>query len=155
MPANTSPIFGLTPNVGRASIPTTTAQVKSNGTSAGSGTDQMYKVLTAGANGTFVDRVRFLSVASAAAVTGVATTLRVYLSTQSTPTSGTTGGTDTWLIGEISVPAIVTSHSTNATNFSDVVIGYPIPTGYYIHVSQHVAQTTNQNWEAICLAGDY
>lgn len=154
MPANKQPIFTLTPNVTSVSIPTTTAQVKSNGTSAGTGTDIMYKVFTAGANGSFIDRVRFFSVASAAATTGVATTLRVYLSSVSSP-GATTGGTDTFLLGEVSVPAIASSHSTNATNYYDVVLGLPIPTGWYIHVSQHVAQTTNQNWQAIALGGDY
>lgn len=151
--ANTQPIYTVTPNVGTVSIPTTTAQVKSNGTSAGSGTDLVYKVFTAGANGSYVDKVRFYTVASAAATTGVATTLRVYLSTVASP--GATTASDTFLIGEISAPAISTSHSTNATNYYDVNLNMAIPTGKYIHVSQHVAQTTNQNWNAVALGGDY
>lgn len=153
MPANTSPIFTLTPNVGRARITTTFAQVKSDGTSAGSGADFMVKVFTAGANGSFVDVIRFFSVASAAATTGVATTLRAYLSTVAAPGATTTA--DTFLIGEVSVPAISSSHSTNATNFYDIVLQKAIPTGTYIHVSQHVAQTTNQAWNAVAFGGDY
>ena len=153
MVANTAPIYTLTPNVGTVKIPTTNAQVKSDGTSAGSGTDMMYKVLTAGANGTMVDRVRFFSVASAANTTGVATVLRAYLSTVSSP--GATTSSDTHLLGEVSVPAIASSHSTNATSPFEVVVGFPIPSGTYIHVSQHVAQTTNQQWGAVCVAGDY
>lgn len=153
MAANTTPIFTLTPNVGRVKIVTTNAQVKSDGTSAGSGADIMYKAFTAGSNGSFVDTIRFMSVASAAATTGVATTLRAYLSTVSSP--GATTSSDTFCIGEVSVPAINSSHSTNATNYYEIVLGKPIPTGTYIHVSQHVAQTTNQSWQAIVFGGDY
>lgn len=153
MPANTAPIFTLTPNIGRVRITTTFAQVKSDGTSAGSGADFMVKAFTAGANGSFIDTVRFYSVASAAATTGVATTLRVYLSTVASPGATTTA--DTFLLGEISVPAISSSHSTNATNPYDVVIQKAIPAGTYIHVSQHVAQTTNQAWNAMVFGGDY
>lgn len=153
MPANTNPIFTLTPNIGRAGITTTYAQVKSDGTSAGSGTDFMVNAFTAGANGSYVDRVRFYTVASVAATTGIATTLRAYLSTVSSP--GATTNSDTFLLGEVSVPAISSSHSTNATNYYEIVVGFSIPSGTYIHVSQHVAQTTNQRWNAIVIGGDY
>lgn len=153
MPANTAPIWTVTPNVGRVGIPTANAQVKSDGTSAGSGADLMYKVFTAGANGSYVDRVRFFPVAAAAAVTSVATTLRVYLSTVASP--GATTAADTFLIGEISAAAVSASNSVNATNYLDVILEMVIPTGTYIHVSQHVAQTANQNWDALCFGGDY
>lgn len=153
MAANTAPLYTLTPNIGTARITTTYAQVKSDGTSAGTTNDFVVKAFTAGANGSYVDRVRFFSVASAAATTGVATTLRAYLSTVSTP--GATANSDTFLIGEVSVPAISSSHSTNATNYYDIVLGFAIPSGKYIHVSQHVAQTTNQAWNAIVIGGDY
>ena len=149
-----SPRFTATANLGRATITTTSAQVKSDGTSAGSGTDLMFKVFTAGANDSYLEKIRFLSVASAAAVTGVATVLRAYISTVSTPTSGTTAA-NTFLIGEISVAAVVASHSTNASAFYDMPLDITIPSGSYVHVSQHVAQTTNQNWIALAVGGDY
>ncbi|WP_438979911.1 hypothetical protein [Polynucleobacter sp.] len=156
MPANTNPIYTLTPNIGRNQITTTYAVVKSNGTTAGTSNDKMVKVFTTGSNGSYIDKIRFNTIASAAATTGVATTLRVFLSTVSAPESNaTTGNTDTWLLGEVSVPAISSSHSTNATNYYDVVLNMAIPTGFYIHVAQHVAQTTNQQWQAIAIGGDY
>lgn len=154
MPANTSPIWGLTPNVGRVSIATTTAVPKSDGSSTGATVVLMMKVFTAGANGSYVDRVRFFAVASAAAVTSVATTLRVFISTVNSAPSATTAA-DTFLIGEISVPAVSAAHSTNATNYYDVILEQIIPTGTYILVTQHVAQTANQNWNAICYGSDY
>lgn len=153
MAANFNPIYTATPNFGMVLIPTATAQVKSDGTSAGTGTDIMYKVFTAGANGSFLETIRFQCVAQAAATTSVATTLRAYISTVASP--GATTNTDTSLLGEISVPAQSASHSTNATNYYDMVIAKPIPTGYYVHVSQHVAQTTNQGWQALAFGGDY
>ncbi len=154
MAANINPIFTLTPNVGFADIVQTSAQVKSDGTSAGTaGADIMYKVFTAGAEGSYVDKIRFMTTASAAAVNSIATTLRAYLSTVSSP--GATTAANTWLIGEVSVPIIASSHSTNATNYYEIILGQAIPTGYYIHVSQHIAQTANQHWKAICFGGDY
>ena len=153
MAANQAPIYTLTPNVGRARITTTYAQVKSDGTSAGSGADFVVKVFTAGTNGSYIDKIRFFSVASTAATTGVATTLRAYLSTVSTP--GATTTSDTFLIGEMSAGAISSSHSTNATSYLELQLGFAIPAGTYIHVSQHVAQTTNQAWNAVAIGGDY
>ena len=149
----TQPRFTSVCNLGRVSIPTATAQVKSDGTSAGAGVDFMYNLLAAGASDTLVDVVRFRCVASAAAVASVATTLRVYLSTVASP--GATTPADTFLLDEISVPAITASHSTNATNYFDCVINKVIPAGTYLHVSQHVAQTANQNWIALAFGGNF
>lgn len=152
MAANVQPIFTKTPNVGFATIPTANAQVKSDGTSAGAGADLMYKAFTAGGNGSYVDRIRFYSVATAV-VTGVATVLRAYLSTVAAP--GATAAADTKLLGEISVPAVPSANATNSTSPYDLVVGFAIPTLYYIHVSQHTAQTANQNWAATVYGGDY
>lgn len=113
----------------------------------------MYKVLTTGANGTYLEKIRFFSVASAAATSGIATTLRAYYSTVASP--GATTAANTFLLGEVSVPIVNSSNSTNATNYYEIVLGFALPTGFYIHVSQHVAQTTNQNWIALAIGGDY
>lgn len=153
MAGNTSPIFPAVPNIGFKRIPTTNAQVKSDGVSAGSSADQMYKVFTAGANGSKLDFIRFWSVANAV-TTGVATIVRAYLSTVSTPTSGTTD-TDTFLIGELSLPAQSSANSTNPVNYYDMNLNLNIPTGYFVHVSQHVAQTTNQGIQAQAFGGDF
>lgn len=147
--ANTQPIFSLTPNVGRVTI----AQASANTSSAGGGTvgTDIFKAFTAGANGSFVQKVRFMSVATAP-TTGVATTLRIFLSTVG---SGATAAADTFCIGEVSVPAIASDATTAATNYYDFIINAAIPTGMFVHVSQHVAQTANQNWVAVCFGGDY
>lgn len=158
MPANTQFIVPGTVHVGKTKIGTTSAQVKSDGTTSGAGTDLMYCVFATGANGSVIHSIRFNTVASAAATNSVATTLRVYFSTVSTAEGSAAGATtsaNTQLIKEISVPLISSSHSTNATNDYDIPINRAFPTGIYIMVSQHIAQTTNQQWQATCFGGDY
>jgi hypothetical protein len=157
MPANTNPIFSLTPNVGTVLIATTSAQVKSDGTTAGTGIDLLYSVFASGANGSFVQRVRFNSVASAA-TTGVATVLRVYLSTVSTSVGSAAGATtnaNTFLLAEVSVPAIASASTTVAANFYEIPLNIVLPTGRWILVGQALAQTTNQAWNCKCFGGDY
>jgi hypothetical protein len=158
MSANTNPIFTLVPNVSQTGIGTTSAQVKSDGTCAGTGTDLMYCVFVTGSNGSLLQRVRFNTVASAAAVNSVATTLRVYMSSVSGVTGSAIGATtnaNTYLLAEISVPIISSSNSVNATQYFEIPVNMPIPFGSYIHVSQHVAQTTNQRWNATAIGGNY
>ena len=152
MPANTSPIFALTPNIGDVKITTTAALVRSDGSAANAiGTDQ-FLAFTAGANGSYVQRVRFIPVSSAAAVNSVATTLRVFLSSVNT---GTPTAANTSLLAEISVPIISTANSTNAVTYYEIPLNIAVPTAHYILVSQHIAQTTNQSWQAIVFGGDY
>ena len=152
MAANTSPIYSLTPNIGEVKITTTSALVRSDGSAVNAiGTDQ-FLAFTAGLNGSFVQRVRFIPVASAAAVNSVATTLRVFLSTVNT---GTPTAANTHLLAEISVPIISTANSTSAVTYYEIPLNIAIPTGHYILVSQHIAQTTNQSWQAMVFGGDY
>lgn len=141
-----------TPNVGRVRIATTTAQVKSDGTSAGTGTDLMALAFTAGANGSYVDRVRFFCVANAA-TNSIATTLRVYLSTIASP--GATTTSDTYLLGEVGVPIVAAASLTVAAPYYDIILGISIPSGTYLLVSQATAQTTNQAWNACVFGTNY
>ncbi len=156
--ANTAPLFSLTPNVGSVKLGTTSAVVTSDGSSSGTSTQLMYSCFAAGANGSFVQKVRFMTVASAAAVNSVATTVRVYLSTVNTAVGSAAGATtsaNTQLLAEQSLPLISTANSTNATNFYDIPLNIAIPTGTWILVSQHLAQTTNQQLQATCYGGNY
>lgn len=159
MSANTGQfLVPKTPHNGRVKIGTTSAQVKSDGTSAGTGTDLMYCVFATGADGSFIQRVRFNVVASAAATNSIATVLRVYFSTVVTAegaAAGVTTSADTFLIYETGTIIVSASHSTNAATYYDAPINTAYPTGIYILVSQHIAQTTNQQWQAVCFGGDY
>jgi hypothetical protein len=150
MAANTSPIYSLTPNIGDTNILTTSTMTRSDG--VGTIGTNLFLVFTAGLDGSFVQRVRFIPVSSAAAVNSVATTLRVFLSSLNV---GTTTTSDTFLIAEISVPAISTANATSAATYYEIPLNIAVPTGHYILVSQHVAQTTNQNWQAMVFGGNY
>jgi hypothetical protein len=151
MPANTNPIYALTPNIGEVKITTTAVLTRSDGSAVNAiGTDQ-FLAFTAGANGSYVQRIRFIPVATAP-TSSVATTLRVYLSSVNT---GIPTASNTNLLAEISVPLINTSNSTNAVSYYEIPLNIAIPTGHYILVSQHVAQTTNQSWQSMVFGGDY
>lgn len=158
MSANTSPIWSLTPNIGAAKIATTSAVAQSDGAATGTSTNLMYSVFASGANGSFLQKVRFSTVASTAATNSVATTLRIFKSSVSTTVgtaAGATTASNTMLIAEISVPIISAGHSINATPYYDVPINLALPASCWILVAQHIAQTTNQSWQAQAFGGDY
>ena len=150
MPANTSPIFTLTPNVGAVAI--SAANTKSDGTGTAVGTD-IFKAFTAGANGSFVTRVRFNPVATTAGTSTTATVGRVYYST--TGSGATTGGTNTFLLGEVTLPSVAADSSSAPTNSVEVMLNIAIPTGSFIHVSTHAAPAANTSIQATCFGGDY
>lgn len=149
MAQNTSPIFGLTPRIGTGNITTTATSTRSDG--VGTVGTNLFLAFTAGPSGSFVQKVRFFSVASAP-TTSVATVLRTFYSTVGT---GTLVATDAALLGEISVGALASANATNATNFYELPLNFAIPANTFILVSQHAAQTTNQNWTAFVIASDY
>ena len=149
MAQNTSPIFGLTPRIGTGNITTTATSTRSDG--VGTVGTNLFLTFTAGPSGSFIQKVRFFSVASAP-TTGVATVLRTFYSTVGT---GTLTADQAALLGEISVGALGAANATNATNFYELPLNFAIPANTYILVSQHAAQTTNQNWTAMVIASDY
>ena len=149
MAQNTSPIFGLTPDLQGVNITQNAASARSDGLAA-IGTAQ-FLAYTSGPSGSFIQKVRFMSVATAP-TTGVATVLRAHYSTVNTgtPTSG-----QVFLLGEISVGALATANATNATNFYELPLNFAMPANTYLLVSQHATQTVNQNWQAFVIASDY
>ena len=74
MAANTTPIFTLTPNIGMARVAT------SSTTRDGSATSSISIGLTAGPNGTRIDRITITSATLAIGVTSSAMVARVYIS---------------------------------------------------------------------------
>ena len=149
MAQNTAPIFGLTPDLQGVNITTTAAQTGSAGIAAiGTG---LFLAFTSGASGSYVQKIRFMSVATTP-TTGNPTVLRAYYSTVNTgtPTVG-----QTFLLGEISVGALASANATNATNFYELPLNFAMPANKYILVSQHAVQAANQNWQAFVIASDY
>lgn len=149
MSANANPRFPQKANLGTP-VPITAANTKSDG--AGTiGTD-IFLALTAGADGSLVEYVRFNPTASVAATTTNATTARVFWSTA---VSGAVTSANTHLIGEVNLPASSADHSTNPTNPIDLPVQMWIPANATILVTNHVAPAANTAWKAMVVAGDF
>jgi hypothetical protein len=151
MPANTSPVFGLTPNVGCITFGAT-ALTKSDGSSVtGIGTD-IYKAFTAGTNGSYVEKIRLSPVATVASTANTATVIRIYVSSV---TSGITANTNTFPIAEVQAPAQTLDQTTTATFYFEVPLNIKLNASWTILVSTHLVNAANTNWQAVVLGMDF
>lgn len=151
MAANTSPIYGLTPKIGRAIWTSSlTANTKSDG--AGTIATDMVLLFTAGADGSFLHRVRFSPCASVAATATTATVVRVYISTV---TSGATARTDTVQVAEIALPAQTADQTTTAINYVELALGFALDANQTVLFSMHHAAAANTSWGALLFAANY
>jgi hypothetical protein len=110
MPANTSPIFTLTPRISvGGAILGPSANTAQDGTGANS-----FLVFTAGSNGSFVEEITLKPVGSPAA-----TVMRVfYCSDTGTFTAGTTNTTSTTaMLDDVSTAAIVSSNVSGSFQY--------------------------------------
>jgi hypothetical protein len=132
MPANVSPIFTLTPQIGRARI--STANTNRDGTGT------LGDVITGGANGTRVGRIVITATS-----TTTAGMVRLYIY----------DGTNTRLWKEVPVSAITPSATvqaftaTIASPDSDPLLVLPV--NYVLRASTHNAET----FDVIAHAGDF
>lgn len=149
MAANTSPIFPLTPNVSWVAV-----GGAANTNSDGTGTigTNIYKAFTAGANGSYIYRVRLSPVATTAATATAATVLRLYISSI---TSGSTTQTNTMLFAEVAAAAQTADQTTIATNYLEVVCNFIIPASYTVLISSHIVNNASTSWTGAVWGGDY
>jgi hypothetical protein len=147
MPANTAPIFTSVPDFSAVRI------TAANTSSAGGGTvgTDIFLAFSPGANGSYLQKIRFSLVESTISTVSAACVLRVFLSTQS---SGSTTASNTWLIQEV-VAATQTPSNTLSASPIDIPLNFAIPSTYFVLVSASVAPTANTNWNANVFAGDY
>lgn len=151
MPANTQPIYTLTPKLGSATwLAGTTANVKSDG--AGTIATDILLVMTAGSAGSFLNRVRLSAAGTTASTSTTATVGRLFLSTQS---AGATTSTNTKLIAEIALASQTTDQPTVAIPFVEIPLGFYIPSTQSLLFSMHHAAAANTLWHAVCFYGDY
>lgn len=124
-----------------------------NTSSSGAGTigTNIWKILTAGSEGTFVECVRFLPVATATTTT-TATVGRVFASSV---TSGATTSADTFLVAETVLPAVSAGSASTAVNNLDVPVNFRLPAGWTLLFTTHAAPASNTNWRATAFGGDY
>lgn len=122
MPANTTPIFTLTPNVGLCTL------AAANTTSDGSGT--LATLFTAGANGSRVERIRYAN-AQATAAASSAMVIRFFITDNA--------GANPRLLAEVALAAVTRTVAVIGANgiitFTD---GLVIPSGTIIKVIQSV-----------------
>lgn len=151
MAANVAPIYTLIPVIGAAVwLPATTANVKSDGTGT-VGTDILL-LLTGGTNGSFINKIRLIPAASAAATATTPTVARAYLSTVS---ASSTTSANTHLFAEVPCPAQTADQTTTAISSIEIPCGFYIPSTQSILVSMHHAAATSTAWKFLCFAGNY
>ncbi len=152
MAANTATIYPLTPNFGGVQFGSA-ALTKSDGSSGvvGIGTD-IFKILTAGAFGSYIKKVRFIPVATTAATATSPTVHRLYFSSV---TTGVTANTNTFLIQEFSAAAQTADATTAGVFFFDVPIELVLNANWTLLVSTHIINANNTNWTALGFAFDF
>ena len=135
MPANTVPIYPLTPK------PSWDTETAANNTYTGTGT--VGTVFTAGANGSYVSAIKLKPNG-----TNVASVARFFLNNGS---DNNTAANNT-LIGEISLPA-TTAIATAALIELALPLNIPIPASY--RIMWVLGTAVAAGWTATAIAGDY
>ena len=148
MTANKQPIYTSVPDIGFVVIGA--QNTKSDGTGT-IGTD-LWKAFTAGANGSYISKIRLNPTASVAASALAATVVRVFLSSQ---TSGATTTANTFLVGEYALGAQTADQTTTATFPIDIPMGFAIPANWTVLCSTHIVNNANTAWVAAVYGGDY
>ena len=164
MPANTSPIFPLTPNTGAMNVLLSTAMTN---TKAFDGTDTagtaLALVYTAGSNGSRVDSIVVrLSSTNGATASGTtsATVIRFWINNGAANTTATNNQLQSW---EVAIPATtVTALATSTLPYYNVLAltpnadGLSLPASYRIYAGSTVAiGGTNCAVLVSAMGGDY
>jgi len=138
MAQNTAPIFTQTPRLGFGLIDSVNNTFDMiTGTSA--------SLFTAGASGSYVNKIRVKPSGSTAA-----TVLRFFLNNG----GATTNGANNSLYAELSIPAITTS-ATLAQNDFEVPLNIAIPASYAIYGVSGTAPGAGTGFEVTTIGGDY
>lgn len=136
MPANTKPLFPLTPNIAFARLTAANAATDGTGTVA--------TVFTAGAEGARLDRVTIVP-----GGTNVATVLRLFLNNG----AATTSATNNTLLREIPLPATTASASRENGPTVEVALDLALPAGWKLTVCLGTA--VSAGWSITAIGGDY
>lgn len=137
MPQNTQPIFTLTPDVSWGTTTVATANTAKDGTGT------VLTVFTAGANGSYVQRVRFRP-----SGTAVQTVARVFINNGST--NATAANNILW--DEITIAATTLSETTAQSTF-EIPLNYALPAGYKLNVT--IGTTIAAGLYVSVIGGDY
>ena len=139
MPANTTPIFTLTPNCPAVNI------AAANTARDGSGT--LVTLFTSGTNGSRIESITFTS-AQATAAANSAMVGRVFLTDSS--------GANPRLINEVLISAVTASNTVvGSTSTISYLNGLIIPSGCLIKVSQSIYATAADQMHVVARGGNY
>lgn len=137
MPANFTPVFPLTPKIGRAALTAANSAMDGTGTTA-------VIFAAAGAFGARVDRVRCRALG-----TNVATVARIFLNNGSASSSAV----NNTLVGEIDLPATTETNGAALVSDIDYLLDTSIPVGWTVLVCLGTAVWAG--WQFTCVGGDY
>lgn len=137
MPANTNPIFTLTPDVAWGTTAITTANTAKDGTGT------VLTVFTAGANGSYVQRVRFRP-----SGTSVQTVARLFINNGSTNATAA----NNILFDEITLSAITVSETAAQPSF-EIPLNFALPAGYKLNIT--IGTTVAAGFYVSAIGGDY
>jgi hypothetical protein len=140
MPANTAPIFTLTPEIQWAISAMTVANTTKDLTSG-----TIYSVFTGGTNGSYVQRIRFRTLGQNLA----STVARVWINNGST--TNTAANNILW--DEISLPNTSTAETTAQANY-ELPLNFALPPSYRIYVTLGTAPNA-AGWATTIIGGDY
>jgi hypothetical protein len=139
MPANTSPIFTLTPDIQWA-ISATTANTTKD---LSSGT--IFQVFSAGTNGGYVQRMRFRTLGTNSA----ASVGRVWINNGQT----TATASNNVLWDEITLPATTVSEVAAQSTY-ELPLNFALPPGYIIYFTLGTAPNA-AGWSVTIIGGEY
>jgi len=139
MSANTSPIFTITPVIGRARL------TGANTTRDASSTTNLVSLITGGTNGTRVDSITFRS-AQATAAASSAMVGRVFLY----------DGTNYRLVSEVAIATATASNTAvGAAQMISFSGGLVLPVNYQLFVGISVYAGGQDQFDVIALAGNF
>lgn len=145
MPANTAPIYSIAGRTDSVATNNSGLIVGPTANTALDGSGTLYKAFTAGANGSYLQKIRFRPVGSPAA-----TVCRVFISS-----STTTSATNTWLYDEITLAAVTLSQ-TAATSVLEIPLNFALPAGYLLYVTFGTSTgAAGTGYSVVTIAGDY
>lgn len=136
MPANTQPIFPLTPLAAWAVLTAANTGVDGTGT--------VSTVFTAGTDG---GRIDFLKLRARG--TNVATVLRVFLNNGGTNATATNNA----LVAECALPATTGSNAAETGTDITIPLNMTLPGGYKVNVT--VGTTVSGGWQVTGLGGSF
>lgn len=145
MPANTAPIYSIAGRTDSVATNNSGLIVGPTANTALDGSGTLYKAFTAGANGSYLQKIRFRPVGSPAA-----TVCRVFISS-----STTTSATNTWLYDEITLSAVTLSQ-TAATSVFEIPLNFALPANYLLYVTFGTSTgAAGTGYSVVTIAGDY